>query len=260
MNEHEYDLIAIGAHPDDVEVGCGGVLIKLAEFGARTGIIFLTLGEMGTGGDTKVRAAEADEGAALMRTTILDRLDFGDTKLVDTPEHRGSVARLLRRYRPKVVLAPWPRGGTGMRQSHADHLACGEIVKNARYYATFGKLDAPDGPYQVPGLFHYFLPADEAPTFVVDISEQFEGWIAALKAHRSQFLNPDKPLARDYFWHLETMARWYGSLIGCRFGQAFKSLEPLAVDNLFCLVKGKLPSVDCRGNPLVVEQENRNEK
>ncbi|MFH2054810.1 MAG: PIG-L family deacetylase, partial [bacterium] len=237
------------------EVGCGGVLIKLAELGARTGIIYLTQGEMGSGGDIQVRAAEAEKGAAIMRTELLERLDLGDTKLVDTPEHRTLVAGLLRRYRPKVVLAPWPRGGTGMRQSHADHLACGQIVVNARYYATFGKLQATGQPYQVPALFHYFMPSDETPTFVVDISEQFSGWIAALEAHRSQFLNPEKPLARDYFWHLETMARGSGALIGCKYGQAFKSLEPLTVDNLFCLVKGKLAGGRCVGDPLQFEKE-----
>ena len=257
MSDSRFDLIAIGAHPDDVEVGCGGVLIKLAEMGARTGIIYLTRGEMGTGGDPELRAAEAERGAEIMRTELLERLDLGDTRLVDTPENRTLVAGLIRRYQPQVVLAPWPRGGTGMRQSHADHLACGQIVVNARYYATFGKLQAEGEPYQVPGLFHYFLPADEAPTFVVDISDQFEGWIAALQAHRSQFLNPNKPLGRDYFWHLETMGRWYGSLIGARYGQAFKSLEPLAVSNLFCLVRGKFAGVKCGGNPLQLDDDEQ---
>jgi bacillithiol biosynthesis deacetylase BshB1 len=250
MTSELYDLIAIGAHPDDVEVGCGGVLIKLAELGARTGVIYLTLGEMGTGGTVEVRAQEAEAGAVIMQTTLLERLDLGDTRLVDSPENRDQVAELLRRYRPRAVLVPWPRAGNGMRQSHADHVACGQLVTNARYYATFGKLPVAGEPYQVPGLFYYFLPNDEAPSFIVDITDQFDGWIKSLEAHRSQFLNPDKPRYRDYFWHLETVARWYGSLIGCKYGQAFKSLEPLPVQNLFCLVRGGVPGVLCRGNPL----------
>lgn len=250
MNTAErYDLISIGAHPDDVEVGSGGVLLKVAQQGFRTGIIYLTRGEMGSGGDPEIRAREAREAAAIMRADLLETLDLGDTKVVDTPETRTLVAGLLRKYRPKIVLAPWPRGGYGKRQSHADHLACGRIVMNARYYAGFTKLPVPGEPYNLPALFYYFLPHDESPSFVVDISEQFEGWIAALKAHQSQFLNPNKGTDRDYIWHLETMARWYGSLVGCKYGQAFKIGEPLQIENLFCLIRGNLGAAPCLGEP-----------
>jgi bacillithiol biosynthesis deacetylase BshB1 len=237
-NDH-YDLIAIGAHPDDVEVGTGGVLIKLAHAGYRTGIIYLTQGEMGTGGTAEIRAKEALAAARIMQADLLETLDLGDTRLTDSPENRYRLAELIRKYRPTIILAPWPRGGHGKRASHADHLAAGSIVTNACYYATFKKLPIQGETFEVPALFHYFLPTEETPTFIVDITEQFDDWIAALSAHESQFLNPDKPIGKDYFWHLETMARSYGSLIRCRYGQGFKIGEPMAVEDIFCLVKGE---------------------
>jgi bacillithiol biosynthesis deacetylase BshB1 len=249
-----YDLISFGAHPDDVEVGSGGVLLKMAQAGFRTGIVYLTRGEMGSGGDPHIRAQEALDAAKIMQTDLLETLDLGDSRLVDTPDNRTLVAGLLRRYRPRIVLAPWPRGGYGQRQSHADHLACGRIVMNARYYAGFRKLPVEGEPYQLPGLFFYFLPHDVSPSFVADISEQFEGWLSALKAHRSQFLNPNKGTGRDYLWHLETMARWYGSLVGCKYGQAFKIGEPMAVDNLFCLIRGGLDLKPCPGSKDVLKE------
>lgn len=236
MNDHIYDLISIGAHPDDVEVGTGGVLLKMSQAGHKVGIIYLTRGEMGTGGTPAVRADEAHRAAQILGADLLETLDFGDTKVMDTPKDRNIVAELIRKYRPRVLLAPWNRGGHGKRGSHPDHLAAGNIVMNACYYATFKKLPIAGEPYAVPALFHYFLPVEEPPTFVVDITDQFDGFIAALKAHESQFLNPEKSRARDYIWSLESMARAYGNMIGVKYGQGFKIGEPLNISNIFNLI------------------------
>jgi bacillithiol biosynthesis deacetylase BshB1 len=233
----KYDIISIGAHPDDVEVGTGGVLIKLKEYGYRTGIIYLTKGEMGTGGTPEIRAEEARKAAEILGADLLETLDWGDTKLTDQPEYRYRLVAMLRKYRPDIVLAPWVSGGHGKRQSHPDHLAAGQITTNSIYYATFKKLPIEGEIHRVKALFHYFLPVEEAPTFVVDISDQFERWMEALKAHASQFLNPEK--SRNYLWSLETMARSFGGMIGVKYGQAFKIGEPLKIQDLFCLIRGK---------------------
>ena len=246
-SENRYDLIAVGAHPDDVEVGTGGALLKMAQLGYRTGIIYLTKGEMGTGGTPEIRGRESLTAAQIMKTDLLETLDLGDTKLVDTPENRNIVAGLIRKYQPTLLLAPWPRGGHGKRASHADHLAAGSIAVNACNYATFRKLPIAGEPFYVSALFHYFLPVEEPPTFVVDITEQFDGWIAALSAHESQFLNPEKPKTRDYLWNLESMARNYGNMIGAKYGQGFKIGEPMAIEDLFCLASGE--RAHCRRSP-----------
>lgn len=230
------DCLALGAHPDDVEVGVGGVLVKLRQLGHSTGIAVLTRGEMGTGGTPEERQAEIHRAADIMGSRVVATLDLGDTLLADTPEARMKVAAVFRRCRPRLVFAPYYRGGHGTRASHPDHVAAGRIAMHAVPYAALSKLDLPGEPYSVPALFHYFVPPEVMPTFVVDITEQFDTWILALKAHASQFQNPTKP--RDYIWHLESRARHFGSLIGVKYGQGFAAGEPMNVRDPLSLVAG----------------------
>jgi N-acetylglucosamine malate deacetylase 1 len=230
-----YDIISIGAHPDDVEVGTGGVLIRLAGQGRKTGIIYLTAGEMGTGGDAQIRSREAAEAAHKMGADLLKTYDWGDTALTDTYEHRLALAADLRLYRPKIILCPAPWIGHGRRQSHADHVACGQIAINAANLAGLKKVTIPGEPHQGIRIFHYFIPPGMLPDFVVDITAQFDGWIEALKCHKSQFLNPEK--SRDYIWALESMGRYFGSLGGVKYAQGFKAEQIPVVDDLFDLAK-----------------------
>lgn len=230
-----YDIIAIGAHPDDVEVGAGGVLIRLAQRRRRTGIIYLTAGEMGTGGDADIRGHEAAEAAEKMGADLLKTYDWGDTSLIDTYEHRLMLATDLRQYRPQIILCPAPWVGHGRRQSHADHVACGQIAINAANLAALKKVSVSGEPHHGIRIFHYFLPPGTQPDFVVDITDQFDCWIEALKCHKSQFLNPEK--SRDYIWALESMARSFGSQGGVKYAQGFKAEQTTVVDDLFDLVK-----------------------
>jgi len=230
-----YDLISIGAHPDDVEVGTGGVLIGLNKRGYRTGIVYLTSGEMGTGGDANIRAEESLEAAGVIGSDLIKTFDWGDCKLFDTYERRLELASLIRQARPKVILAPYPHIGHGRRQSHPDHVAAGQIAVNAANYATLKKLPIDGDPHQVRRIFHYFLPPGKSPNFVVDISDSFEQWIKALKCHKSQFLNPEK--SKDYIWSLESMARSFGIQAGCDYGQGFCNVEPMKIIDIFDLVK-----------------------
>jgi len=237
------DLMAIGAHPDDVEVGCGGLLAKLNGRGYRCGIVYLTRGEMGTGGTAAIREQEAKEAADVLGAKILATFDFGDCRVADNFESRLAVAQLIRRHKPKIIMAPYWQGGHGKRQGHPDHLAAGQIAINAANYATFKKLPIEDEPFRIKAMFHYFLPPEVSPTFVVDITEQFDTWMQALKAHKSQFLNPEKD--RDYIWSLESMARSYGGIIGVKYGQGYVIGEPMKIDDIFCLIGtcGKMPEI-----------------
>jgi len=228
-----YDLISIGAHPDDVEVGTGGVLIGLNQRGYKTGIVYLTAGEMGTGGTPEIRADEARRAAEVIGSDLIETFDWGDCRLFDTYEKRLELAMLIRACRPRIILAPYPRVGHGKRQSHPDHVAAGQITLNAANYATLKKMPIDGEPHRVERIFHYFLPPGLAPNFVVDISEYFDRWLEALKCHRSQFLNPEK--SRDYIWSLESMARSFGMQAGCRYGQGFYNAEPIKIVDLFDL-------------------------
>ncbi len=235
-NHDKFDLLAFGAHPDDVEVGCGGLIIKLRKRGYKIGMVILTLGEMGTGGTPELRRQEVLEAAEIMGATVIAQLDMGDCRLEDNFESRLVAARFIRRHTPKIVLAPWFGGGHGKRASHPDHVACGRIVMNGANYATLRKLPLDEPPHSIGALFHFFLPPEVSPTFVVDITEEFDTWVKALSAHRTQFLNPEKN--RDYIWFLESMARGYGGQIGVKYGQGYAIGEPLGIDDPFCLVGG----------------------
>lgn len=235
VEEYEtVDLLAIGAHPDDVEVGCGGLLIKLRKRGYRCGLVILTQGEMGTGGSAELRRQEVLNAADILGARVLAHLDFGDCRVEDNYDSRLAAARYIRRHRPKIVLAPWHSGGHGKRGSHPDHLACGRIAINAANFATLKKLPLDEPPHIIGALFHYFLPPEVSPTFIVDITDEFDDWMRALSAHKSQFLNPEKK--RDYLWFLESMARGYGGQIGVKYGQAYATGEPLKIEDPFCLV------------------------
>lgn len=229
------DVLAIGAHPDDVEVGCGGTLIRLTEEGHRCGLVVLTLGEMGTGGTVDIRKQEVHNAAAIMGVEVLGHFDWGDTRLEDTYAHRMELAAIIRQARPKIILAPYPIAGHGRRQSHPDHVAAGLIAINASNIATLKKAEIAGEPHQVQRIFHYFLPPGVTPDFVVDITAHYDRWVAALSAHASQFRNPEKN--RDYIEHLSAMARSFGSQARCKYGLGYSAAEPLLIGNLMDLVK-----------------------
>jgi len=231
-----YDLISVGAHPDDVEVGTGGVLIDLVKRGYKCGLVILTQGEMGTGGTAEIRTREVEDAARILGADIIRTFDWGDTKLEDSYEKRLALAGVLRNCRPKIILTPYPRIGHGRRQSHPDHVAAGIITLNAANLAALKKVDLPGQPHLVTRIFHYFLPPDITPDFVMDITPHFDRWIEALSAHRSQFLNPEK--SKDYLESLTAMVRSFGNLARCAYGQGFVTTgEPTLVKNIMTLVE-----------------------
>lgn len=230
-----YDVLSVGAHPDDVEVGTGGVLIGLAENGYRCGVVIMTEGEMGTGGTAEIRAGEVLKAAEILRADIIKVFDWGDTRLEDNYERRLALAQIIRDTRPKMILAPYPHVGHGRRQSHPDHVAAGIIAVNAANLAALKKADLRGERHLVRRIFHYFLPPRVAPNFVVDISAHFDRWIAALSAHRSQFLNPEKS-EKDYLESITSMARSFGLQAGCKYGQGFYAVEPILVGDIMSLV------------------------
>jgi bacillithiol biosynthesis deacetylase BshB1 len=228
-----YDLLAMGAHPDDVEVGTGGVLIDLSKRGYKCGIVIMTQGEMGTGGTAEIRAGEVVDAARILGAEIVGNFDWGDTRLEDTYEHRLEIARIIRATRPRIILAPYPHVGHGRRQSHPDHVACGVITVNASNLAGLRKIEIDGDAHRVERIFHYFLPPNVLPNFVVDITPHFDDWMSALSAHRSQFLNPEK--SRDYIESLTAMARSFGVMARCKYGQGFHALEPIIVGDIMTL-------------------------
>ena len=226
------DILAIAAHRDDVEQTCGGTLLKMAERGRRTAILDLTQGEMGTRGTAEDRAREAKNAARILRVSWRGALDIPDGRVENTWENRLRVARVIRETRPQVVILPYWQG------RHPDHYTTSVLGYEACFLAGLAKIDLgglePHRPFKIvyATLYH-----DIRPTFVVDITDQFEARLQSILAYKSQFT--DQKAGEDIFpahaeirERVESMARFYGMLAGVKYAEPFIQKEVGLVDDL----------------------------
>lgn len=216
-------VLAFGAHPDDIELGCAGLLAKLSNDNVPFGMVDLTRGEMGTRGTVEERAEEAANAAQILRAQFRVNLQIPDTKIEHTIENREKIIRLIRQTQPEVILLPHP----GDR--HPDHAQCAKLVKAAAFYAGVKKISPEPGvsAHRPSKLLYYMISTPFEPTIYVDISETFEQKIAALRAHRSQFFNESYQAeetyisSRAYFESIETRAKYFGWQAGVAFAEPF---------------------------------------
>jgi N-acetylglucosamine malate deacetylase 1 len=228
------DTLAIAAHRDDVEQTCGGTLLKMAERGRRTAILDLTQGEMGTRGTVEDRAREADEAARLLKVRWRQALDIPDGRVENTYDNRLKVARVIRELRPRVLILPY------WQARHPDHATASVLGYEAAFLAGLAKLDLGAAPHRPYKIIYASLYADVRPTFVVDISEQFDARFAALMAYRSQYQDQEQgsglfPRQAEIRERLAAMAGFYGLLAGVRYAEPFVQKEVGLVDDLFAI-------------------------
>jgi N-acetylglucosamine malate deacetylase 1 len=227
------DLLAIAAHRDDVELTCGGALIKAAKQGYHTAILDLTQGEMGTRGSAQIRAAEASRAAEILGVTARENLDLPDAGIVNDLATREKLVRAIRRYRPRIVIAPAFHGGR-----HPDHLTTAQLVRDASFVAGLGKF-APDAPKHRPHKVLHAMSYRQdfvKPTFVLDISEEFEQKMNAVRCYESQFEEATQagevyPTGASLYEVITHHAAYYGALIRCRYGEPFFTTETMRVDD-----------------------------
>ena len=255
------DILSIAAHRDDVEQTCGGTLLKMAELGHRTGIVDLTQGEMGTRGTSEDREREAADAARILRVSWRGALDIPDGRVENTWQNRLKVARVIRQMRPRVVILPYWKG------RHPDHYTASKLGYEACFLAGLAKLDveralrSPDSafsqvasavasvvaheeqalthlvPHRPFKIIYATLYFDIRPTFIVDITDQFEARFESLMAYKSQF--SDQEAGKDIFparaeirARVEAMARFYGMLAGVTYGEPFLQKEVGLVEDL----------------------------
>ncbi len=230
------DLLAIAAHRDDVELTCGGVLAKHARQGHRTGIVDLTQGEMGTRGSAGIRAAEAAKAAAVLGVAVRENLELPDAGIENTPDTRRRLARFIRRLRPRVVIAPAPNG------RHPDHRVAAQLIRDACFLAGLAKLDADSAPHRPLKVLHAITYREDhiKPTFVADISAEFETKLEAIRCYDSQFAGATwagevYPNGEPLYDIVRHQAAHYGSLIRCRYGEPFLTTETMRADDLLAL-------------------------
>ena len=233
---NEVDLLAIAAHRDDVELTCGGTLIKAGRQGYRTAVLDLTQGEMGTRGSAATRAAEASRAAEIMGLASRQNLDLPDAGIINDPPTRERLARVIRRLRPRIVIAPAPTG------RHPDHIVTSQLVRDACFVAGLAKV-APDVPKHRPHkVVHTLSFRQDAtkPTFVVDITDDFDRKMEAVKCYDSQFGGVTQagevyPNGEPLYDVLQHYAAYYGALIRRRFGEPFLAVETMMVEDIVAL-------------------------
>jgi bacillithiol biosynthesis deacetylase BshB1 len=230
------DLLAIAAHPDDAELTCGGTLALAVRQGYAVGILDLVAGEAGSRGSAEKRADEA--AAATRALGVHTRANAGlvDAHLHNTDENRRRVIALIRRFRPRTVILPFPVG------RHPDHRLASELARDACYLAGLSKYDAPGKPHR-PFKIVYALAYREdpvKPTFVTDISDTFAAKMKAIRCYKSQFDGARAageifPTGQHLYELVETQNAHYGSLIRARYGEPFYTHETVPVDDIVAL-------------------------
>ncbi len=242
MKYPKLDVLAIAAHPDDIELSCGGTLAKLSKQGKKVGVVDLTRGEMGTRGTPELRLQEADEAAQILGLTVRENLKFYDGKFTTGHINKIRLIRVIRKYRPEILLIPhW-------LERHPDHERTHRLARDAWFYSGLIKIvtEEEDGTvleaFRPKLCYHYMQKYEFEPTFVVDISDVYDIRMEAIRAYKSQFHNPEsrdpetilsKP---DFMQFMETRARYYGNRIGVQYGEPFYAIETIGIRDMFDLV------------------------
>ncbi len=230
------DVLAIAAHRDDVELTCAGTLLKAADAGYRTGILDLTAGETGTRGSAELRAAEAARAAELLGVVERRNAGLPDAHLENNDASRGVLVEQIRHFAPRVVILPFPVG------RHPDHRIASELGRDACFLAGLARYGG-GGAAHRPHKVLYALSYREdplKPTFVVDISAQFERKLAAIRCYGSQFDGAKSageifPTGQDLYSLVETQNAHYGSLIRTRYGEPYFTDETMMVEDVVAL-------------------------
>ncbi|MFC0559908.1 bacillithiol biosynthesis deacetylase BshB1 [Halalkalibacter alkalisediminis] len=228
------DILAFGAHPDDVEIGMGATLAKYVEAGYRVGICDLTKAELSSNGTVEIRQAEAKRAADVLGIDVRIQLTMADRglKMISNDE-LAELVSIIRKYRPSIVFAPFKK------DRHPDHGACAKLIEEAVFnagikkYPCKSRLDA----YRPRDLYYYFINGYQHPDFVVDVTKTMEKKKQALMVYESQFVKTDDsvdtPLTNDYIAVVEGRERLFGKEVGVAFAEGFMTSKPIIVPDFF---------------------------
>jgi len=232
----ELDILAVGAHPDDVELCCGGTLVKAVRHGRRVGIIDLTEGELGTRGSREIRAKEAAAAAKILGA-VRENLSLPDGNIEMHQKNILKLVSVYRKYRPKCILIPH------YEERHPDHVHAHYLAKEAWFYSGLRKMKTKfrgkdQEPWRPLAMFHYMQWYEFVPSFVIDITDVYETRLASIKAHRSQFHDPASKDPQTILSHpsflkfIEARAITHGMRIGVAYAEPFYSIGPVGVADI----------------------------
>ncbi|HTH50344.1 MAG TPA: bacillithiol biosynthesis deacetylase BshB1 [Pyrinomonadaceae bacterium] len=225
------DILAIFAHPDDLELTVGGTMLKMKQLGYRTGALDVTRGEMGTRGTVVGRAKEAEDAAKILQLDVRENLGLPDGHVFADDDSRAAMVRVLRRLKPRVILTHQ------LDDPHPDHDHIAQLVREAARLSSMRGFEPESGSEKIPVpiVAHNIFSRRVEPSFVVDISDVLELKMDAIRAHASQFYDPDstEPETRltqkGFLDELENRSRYFGSLIGVAAGEPYFVREALNI-------------------------------
>ena len=226
MSNLNVDILAIGAHPDDVELGCSGTIAKEIALGKKVGIIDLTRGELGTRGSAEIRDSEAKKAAGILGVSFRENLNFKDGFFTNDEVHQLELIKVIRKYKPKIILC------NAIDDRHIDHPKGAKLVVDSCFLSGLKKIKTniegtDQNPWRPENIYHYIQWKNLNPDFVVDISEYFDTKIKSVKAFKSQFYNGnesvhDTPIStKNFLDSIEYRAKDLGRLTGVEYAEGF---------------------------------------
>ena len=235
----EVDVLGFGAHRDDIELTCGGTMIKLVDQGYKTGIIDLTAGEMGTRGSAEEREKEAEEAARLLGVQCRENLHIPDANIELNMENKLKVVTVIRKYRPRLILVPY------WEDRHPDHAHAGQLVTEAAFIAGLAKLDTGQPKHRPEKILYYMCHYEFIPSFVVDVTDQHQRKMEAIRAYESQVYNPSyagEPTlisSPEYMESIEIRSRYYGNHIGKKHGEPFLMRGMIEIKDILTVISNQ---------------------
>jgi len=229
------DILAFGAHPDDVEISCGGTILKHIELGYKCGVIDLTHGELGTRGSGELRLIEAEKSKQILGISARENLGFSDGFFQNDREHQLPIIEMIRKYRPEIVLA------NSVHDRHPDHGKAAKLVADACFLAGLIKIETGQDAWRPKAVYHYIQDQYIHPDLTVDVTPYFDKKIESILAYGSQFYNPesnepDTPISgKEFLDFLRGRAMTYGRPIGAELAEGFTTARNVGVKNLFDL-------------------------
>jgi bacillithiol biosynthesis deacetylase BshB1 len=238
---NKVDILAIGVHPDDVELSCGGTLLKHVAAGKKAGILHLTKGELGTRGSADLRMKEARKAADLLGVSILDNAGMADAFFANDKERQLALIEKIRQYQPEIVLC------NALNDRHPDHGRAARLIADSCFYAGLVKIVTTGNgneqqPWRPRAVYHYIQDRSMRPDFVVDITGFFDKKMEAMKAYSSQFFDPSSPEPHTYIStpqfldSIKHRCAEFGRIIGVEYAEGFCTERFIGVKDLFSLI------------------------
>lgn len=232
------DILAIGVHPDDVELSCSGTILKHIALGKKCGILDLTSGELGTRGNGQLRLSEAANAAKILGVSVRDNLKMADGFFKNDKEHQLQIMKKIREYQPEIILC------NAISDRHPDHGRAAALVSEACYYSGLIRIETKQNglnqaPWRPKAVYHYIQDRQLKPDFVVDISSVIEKKMEAIKAFKSQFYNPDSnepesPISSKHFFEIvKSKMIVFGRDAGFEYAEGYTVERTIGIDNIF---------------------------